>query len=98
LNHLDVLDRIDAYIGTLSYYYSYVIIAYVLLSWLPNAKESFIGRLLSKLVEPYLSPFRKVIPAIGGVLDLSPIVALFALRFVAEGISAVIRMVVGLFY
>jgi len=67
-----------------------MIIGYVLMSWLPNLRESFIGELLGKLVEPYLSVFRRIIPPIGGVLDLSPILAVFALQFVAAGLIAVI--------
>ncbi|OBZ17882.1 cell division protein [Bacillus sp. FJAT-26390] len=67
-----------------------MIIGYVLLSWLPNARESFIGVFLGKMVEPYLGIFRRFIPPIGGMLDLSPIIALFALRFVAYGLIAVI--------
>jgi YggT family protein len=75
--------------------YFYMIIAYVLLSWVPNARESFIGIWLGKLVEPYLSPFRRFIPAIGGVIDISPIVAIFALQFVRLGILAIIGWLVG---
>lgn len=78
------------YIQTLTSIYLYMIIAYVLLSWIPNLRESFIGELLGKLVEPYLSPFRKIIPPIGGMLDISPIIAIFALQFVARGLVAVI--------
>lgn len=70
--------------------YTFLIIGYVLMSWLPNLRESFIGELLGKLVEPYLSVFRRIIPPIGGVLDLSPILAVFALQFVAAGLIAVI--------
>ncbi|WP_270172541.1 YggT family protein [Paenibacillus sp. SYP-B4298] len=70
-----------------------MIIGYVLLSWLPNVRESFIGQFLGKLVEPYLSIFRRFIPPIGGMLDISPIVAIFALRFVAMGLIAVIRFI-----
>lgn len=69
--------------------YLFMIIGYVLLSWLPNARESFIGEWLGKLVEPYLSIFRKFIPPIGGMIDISPIVAIFALRFIVYGIIAV---------
>jgi len=69
--------------------YTFMIIGYVLLSWLPNARESFIGVFLGKLVEPYLSIFRRLIPPIGGMLDLSPILAVFALQFVAYGIIGV---------
>lgn len=71
-----------------------MIIGYVLLSWLPNARESFIGVFLAKLVEPYLGIFRRFIPPIGGMLDLSPIIALFALRFVAMGLVAVIEFLI----
>lgn len=81
-------------IDTITRIYYFMIIAYVLLSWLPNVRESFVGEWLGKLVEPYLSPFRKIIPPIGGMLDISPIIALFALNFVAEGIKAIIDMVI----
>jgi len=73
--------------------YNFLIIGYILLSWLPSARESFIGELLGKIVEPYLTPFRRIIPPIGGMLDISPIVALFALRFVAYGIIAILKMI-----
>ncbi len=68
-----------------------MIIIYVLMSWLPAVKESFVGELLGKLVEPYLRPFRKLIPPIGGILDISPIIAYFALGFVAQGLIAVLN-------
>jgi YggT family protein len=70
--------------------YSYMIIAYVLLSWLPNARESVIGDLLARFVEPYLSPFRRFIPPIFGMIDISPIVALIALRFASYGLISLI--------
>ncbi len=88
------MDSVSSLIMNLSQIYQYMIIAYVLLSWLPSLRESFIGELLGKLVEPYLAPFRRFIPSIGGVIDISPIVALFALRFVALGLISVINMFV----
>lgn len=75
--------------------YFYMILIYVLMSWLPAVRESFIGELLGKLVEPYLRPFRRLIPPIGGMLDISPIVALIALRFVAYGLVTVIDFFVS---
>ncbi|MFD2116209.1 YggT family protein [Paenibacillus yanchengensis] len=74
--------------------YSYLIIGYVLLSWFPNARESSIGQFLGKVVEPYLSVFRRFIPPIGGVLDLSPILAFIALRYISVGIIWIIQLVV----
>ncbi|MFD1955180.1 YggT family protein [Paenibacillus thailandensis] len=82
--------RIDELIYGLENIYSILIIVYVLMSWFPNARESFIGNFLGKIVEPYLSIFRRFIPAIGGMIDISPIVALFALRFIAVGLIAVL--------
>jgi len=78
-------------IGTAGTIYSYLIIGYVLLSWFPNARESFIGQLLGRIVEPYIGIFRRFIPPIGGVLDLSPIVAIFALRFIVIGLQSVLE-------
>lgn len=77
--------------------YSFMIIGYVLLSWLPNARESFIGVWLGKLVEPYLGIFRRFIPPIGGMLDISPIIAIFALRFIAYGVVAVLQFILNVF-
>jgi YggT family protein len=68
-----------------------MIIVYVLMSWLPNLQESFIGELLGKLVEPYLSPFRRFIPPIMGMLDISPIVAIFVLQFVQQGVITILK-------
>lgn len=82
---------IEIVVGLLLQIYTYMIIVYVLLSWLPNARESFIGELLAKLVEPYLSPFRRFIPPIFGMIDISPIIALIVLRFAAAGLISVLR-------
>ncbi|SEN08883.1 YggT family protein [Lihuaxuella thermophila] len=74
--------------------YYIMIFIYILLSWLPNVQASPVGVLLGRLVEPYLSVFRRFIPPIG-VLDLSPIAALFALHFVKVGVVTVIFWIVG---
>lgn len=84
------MDQIYHYVHTLFSIYRYMIIGYILLSWIPSARDSFIGELLGKFIEPYLAPFRKVIPPIGGMLDISPIVALIALSFVEYGVFAVL--------
>ncbi|MFC5467179.1 YggT family protein [Cohnella suwonensis] len=86
------MDQVESYIWLLYNIYRTLLIIYVLMSWLPSVKESYIGELLGKLVEPYLKPFRRIIPPIGGVLDISPIIAFFALQFVAQGLIAVLRM------
>ncbi|WP_411832399.1 YggT family protein [Paenibacillus dokdonensis] len=84
--------EIDTILRLLFNIYFYMIIVYVLMSWLPNLRENFIGELLAKLVEPYLSPFRRFIPPIFGMLDISPIVALFILQFAEEGLIAILHL------
>ncbi|QGQ95791.1 YggT family protein [Paenibacillus psychroresistens] len=82
------------YLGTI---YKWLLIAYILLSWVPNIRDSFIGELLGKIVEPYLAPFRKLIPPIGGMIDVSPIIAFFALGFVIKGIQYIVEIIGNLF-
>lgn len=76
---------------TLINIYSWLIIIYVLMSWVPNARESGFGHMLGRIVEPYLEPFRKIIPPIG-MIDISPIVAFMALRFAEVGVRAIFDM------
>ena len=65
--------------------YSYLLIASILMSWLPNARESRIGQMLAKVTDPYLDIFRRIIPPLG-MIDFSPIVAIFALNLAINGI------------
>jgi len=85
--------EVVSFIGLVFQIYSYMIIIYILMSWIPNARASWVGEMLGKLVEPYLSPFRRIIPPIGGILDISPIIALFALTFVMKGLTAIVEMI-----
>ncbi|MEK3781651.1 YggT family protein [Paenibacillus sp. FSL R5-0810] len=78
-------------VSTLFRIYFYMILIYVLMSWLPNVRESFVGELLGKLVEPYLSPFRRFIPPIMGMIDISPIIALFVLQLAQQGVYAILE-------
>ena len=76
--------------------YSFMLIAYILMSWVPAIQESPIGRLLGKLCEPYLGIFRKFIPPIG-MIDFSPIIAILALRFIASGLLIVLEKLYFMF-
>ncbi|MEW8975517.1 MAG: YggT family protein, partial [Exiguobacterium sp.] len=38
---------------------------------------------------PFLAPFRRIIPPIGGMLDISPIVAFLVLNLAQSGIRAI---------
>lgn len=65
-------------------FYSIALIIYILMSWIPSAYESAVGRFLAKICDPYLDFFRKFIPPIG-MIDVSPIVALIALNLIQTG-------------
>lgn len=73
--------------------YYWLILIYILMSWLPNARESKFGEIIGKFVEPYLAPFRRFIPPIFGMIDISPIIALFALRYAAMGLIAILSSI-----
>lgn len=72
-------------------YYSYALIIYILMSWFPNARETGIGRFFARICEPYLEPFRKIIPPLG-MIDISPIVAILVLNFAATGLQRLFFM------
>jgi len=76
--------------------YSLMLIAYILMSWVPAAQNSSIGRLLANVCEPYLGIFRRFIPPIG-MIDISPIVAIFVLNFIQRGVIIVIQKIYFMF-
>lgn len=85
------MDLLRDILQTAIQFYSYALIAYILMSWFPNARESKIGQFLTKICEPYLEPFRKIIPPLG-MIDISPIVAIFVLNFASIGLDTLFRM------
>lgn len=66
--------------------YSWALVIYILMSWFPNARDTFIGRFFSRICEPYLEPFRRIIPPFG-MIDISPIVAFLVLNFASRGLA-----------
>ncbi|MDX8044944.1 YggT family protein [Gracilibacillus sp. S3-1-1] len=76
--------------------YTFAIVIYILMSWFPGARESSFGQVLATIVEPYLEPFRKIIPPIGGMIDISPLVALFVLRFAMRGLDYLFSFLIRL--
>lgn len=70
-------------IVTLADTYSLVIFVYVMMSWIPMSSGIIVDiyQALGKICDPYLDLFRRFIPPIGGMVDVSPIVALLVLQF-----------------
>ena len=66
--------------------YTTIIFVYVLMSWIPNS-SGIVGevyRILGKICDPYLNLFKRLIPPIGGMVDITPIIALLVLQFVVQ--------------
>lgn len=72
--------------------YFFLIIIYVLMSWIPGLRESSFGELVEKVVEPYLGIFRSIIPPLG-MIDFSPIVALLALNLIQSGVFTILEWI-----
>ena len=66
--------------ATLIQLYSFVLLARIVLSWIPNVDRSNqIVQFLYQITEPVLEPARRVIPRVG-MIDISPIVVFIGLR------------------
>jgi YggT family protein len=66
----------------LTWFFVLVLFLYVLLSWFSPDPRNPLVQLLTLIALPMLEPIRRLIPPVGGVIDLSPIVAMFALQIV----------------
>lgn len=74
-------------LGTVISLYSYVLLAYIILSWLEsfgvlnsyNRGVFVVQNILSRLTEPVLNPIRRILPSLGG-LDISPLVLILILN------------------
>ena len=62
--------------------YTYLIIARVILSWVEHNPYNQYIQLLYKVTEPVLEPFRNLFSSFRIGIDISPILAIFALNFV----------------
>ncbi|MBS0620316.1 MAG: YggT family protein [Verrucomicrobia bacterium] len=49
-------------------------------SWFPSFVRTRFMAFLMQMVDPYLNIFKRLIPPIGGMLDLSPILAFLGLE------------------
>lgn len=70
-------------IVSLSDAYSMIIFVYVMLSWFPTDRGILadINNVFARICDPYLNLFKRLIPPIGGMVDVTPIVALLVLQF-----------------
>lgn len=90
---MNMLFMLQAYIvqfvSILTQLLIFAIFARVVLSWLRVPARGFLFSAIFETTEPILSVFRKAIPPLGGVLDLSPLFAFLALDLIK---SLIIRL------
>ena len=71
--------------------YTLLLFVRVVGSWFPSfARHSFM-QFIIKITDPYLGLFRRFIPPIGGVLDLSPLLGFFVLQLAEQLVFFLLR-------
>lgn len=65
----------------LTQFFTFAIIANALLSWVSPDPLNPIVQLLTLIALPIMEPIRRVVPPLGGAIDISPIIAILALMF-----------------
>lgn len=68
----------------LTWYFSLAIIINALLSWVSPDPLNPIVQLLALISAPIIEPLRRIVPPVGGMIDLSPMIAIFALMIANE--------------
>jgi uncharacterized protein YggT (Ycf19 family) len=94
------ITRVDvaSYVSALIWIYSVLILVRILLTWVPRMPENAALRtvvgFVEDITEPYLALFRRLIPPLRGgpgLIDISPIIAIFALVLVGSLVTSLIR-------
>lgn len=68
-------------VNQLFYFYYIIIILRIFLSWIQTIDwESQPFAFIRSITDPFLNIFRGIIPPIGGMLDISPVIAIILLQ------------------
>ena len=67
---------------------SYAIFLRVIMSWLTVSPGNPFVNFIHQITDPILSPLRRLIPPIGGTIDISPMVAIILLQIAATYASS----------
>ncbi len=71
--------------------YTIVLAVRIIGSWFPGfATHPYMG-VMAQITDPYLNFFRRVVPPIGGTLDLSPILGFLVLQFTEGLLRAIFK-------
>ncbi|HHO6180351.1 TPA: YggT family protein [Staphylococcus aureus] len=89
---INVLATIFKFILFVVEIYYFGMIIYFFTSWVPSIRETKVGDFLAKIYEPFLQPFRKVIPPIG-IIDISSIAAIIVLVLFQKGLLQIFNWI-----
>jgi len=78
---MSLISNSEEFIVLTSKLFNYALLVYVVSSWIPRFKESRVYLELDKFFSVLLDPIRRVIPPIGGAIDISPMIL-----FIGSGI------------
>ncbi len=88
----DTAASVERFVSVFIGVYVLLILAYIVVSWIPPGASGTlepVRRFLRDVCEPYLGLFRRFIPPFG-MLDLSPIAAVFSLYILERLVTALI--------
>ncbi len=77
----NVLYAIGQILDMILSFLTFVVVASALISWVNPDPYNPIVRFLNSTTEPLLRPIRRYIPTLGGGIDITPLVLIFALYF-----------------
>ncbi|HDD6733915.1 TPA: YggT family protein [Staphylococcus aureus] len=89
---INVLATIFKFILFVVEIYYFGMIIYFFTSRVPSIRETKVGYFLAKIYEPFLQPFRKVIPPIG-IIDISSIAAIIVLVLFQKGLLQIFNWI-----
>lgn len=69
--------------------YSILIIVRAVMSWLRVDPRNQLVRILQGLTDPVLDPIQRVVPPVGGAIDISPIIALVFVQLLIRVVARI---------
>jgi YggT family protein len=89
---LDAIDQVEVFLNVFVSVYLLTIFLYIILSWfrLPYSLSG-VQRFLYDVCEPYLRLWRRLLPISFGPIDLTPMIAIFALVIAWQVVLAVLE-------
>ena len=85
MNHYTLANAIQWLLQILTF----AIIARALMSWFSPSGDNPLARILIEVTEPILAPLRRIIPLFG-MIDITPIVAIFLLQLLQSWLVQVL--------